>query len=250
MASLPPPPIMNKKKSHTNLYNRSDKPSAPSAFHCMRLSVRTVFVLLIMSACNPTTQKLPIYGEREPIEKTVNGQKVVDTLYNTIPDFKFISQNQDTITGRTLDGKIYVADFFFTTCPTICPVMKKQMLKVYQQIKGQSDVMIVSHSIDPQHDTPIVLKKYADDLVVKGNQWLFVTGKREDIYDIGQKHYLVVAGQDSTAPGGYIHSGAFILVDKQKRVRGAYDGTTQKGTDKLLADIEILRNEYRERTEK
>jgi protein SCO1/2 len=123
--------------------------------------------------------------------------------------------------------------------------MKKQMLKVYKQIKGQTDVMILSHSIDPQHDTPQILKKYADDLGISGNQWLFVTGNREAIYDIGQKHYLVVAGQDSTAPGGYIHSGAFILVDKQKRVRGAYDGTTQKGTDKLLADIEKLRNEYK-----
>ncbi len=204
-----------------------------------------VAIWAIVVGCGQITQKLPIYGEREPIEKIVNGQKVIDTLYNTIPDFKFISQNQDTITARTLDDKIYVADFFFTTCPTICPVMKKQMLKVYQKIKGQADVMILSHTIDPQHDTPDVLRKYAKDLIVDGNQWLFVTGNREEIYDIGQKHYLVVAGADSTAPGGYIHSGAFILVDKQKRVRGAYDGTTQKGTDKLLADIETLRNEYK-----
>ncbi len=204
-----------------------------------------VAIGLIVSACNQTADKLPIYGEREPIEKIVNGQKVIDTLYNTIPDFKFVSQDKDTITARTLGGKIYVADFFFTTCPTICPVMKKQMLKVYQKIKGQTDVMILSHTIDPQYDTPNILKKYADDLGVAGRQWLFVTGKREEIYDIGQKHYLVVAGADSTAPGGYIHSGAFILVDKQKRVRGAYDGTTQKGTDKLLEDIEKLRNEYK-----
>jgi protein SCO1 len=231
---------MNKKKIRNNPYV-----SASSAFHCMRSGIRIAFIPLIMSACNQTKEKLPIYGEREPIEKIVDGKKVVDTLYNTIPDFKFISQNQDTVTAKTLDGKFYVADFFFTTCPTICPVMKKQMLKVYQQVKGQNDIMIVSHSIDPQHDTPEVLKKYADDLGVIGRQWLFVTGKREEIYDIGQKHYLVVAGQDSTAPGGYIHSGAFILVDKQKRVRGAYDGTTQKGTDKLLEDIEKLRNEYK-----
>jgi protein SCO1 len=240
--------LENIKKISTNQYK-----SALSVFHHFQRSCTgfssyiSAIILLVIStlSCTQSTERLPIYGEREPIEKIVNGKKVVDTLYNTIPDFKFISQNQDTITAKTLDGKIYVADFFFTTCPTICPVMKRQMLKVYKEIEGDDDVMILSHTIDPQHDTPEVLAKYARDLGVSGGQWLFVTGNREAIYDIGQKHYMVVAGADSTAPGGYIHSGAFILVDKQKRVRGLYDGTTKKGAEQLLADIEKLRDEYR-----
>ncbi|AEI50581.1 SCO family protein [Runella slithyformis] len=203
------------------------------------------FLFLHMWGCSKNSDRLPILGERETTTRTVDGKEVVDTLYHTIPDFKFVSQNGDTITAENFRDKIYVADFFFTTCPTICPVMKKQMLKVYEKIKGQNDVRILSHTIDPDHDTQAVLKEYAADLGVTGNQWLFVTGNREKIYEIGEKKYLVVAGADSTAPGGYIHSGAFVLVDKEKRVRGMYNGTDDEATKRLIADIERLREEYK-----
>ncbi len=207
----------------------------------------TIFVLLFLLiwGCNKNSDRLPILGERETTTRIVDGKEVVDTLYHTIPDFKFVSQNGDTITAQNFKDKIYVADFFFTTCPTICPVMKKQMLKVYEKIKGQNDVAILSHTIDPDHDTPAVLKEYATDLGVTGNQWLFVTGNREKIYEIGEKKYLVVAGADSTAPGGYIHSGAFVLVDKEKHVRGMYNGTDDEATKRLIADIERLQEEYK-----
>ncbi len=204
-----------------------------------------VLLLFMLGSCSQNTDRLPILGERDTIKRMIEGKEVVDTVYHTIPDFKFINQEGDTVTAQNLKDKIYVADFFFTTCPTICPVMKKQMLKVYDKIKGQPDVAIVSHTIDPQHDTPAVLKQYASDLGVKdAKQWMFVTGEREKIYDIGEHHYLVVAGADSTAPGGYIHSGAFILIDKEKRVRGMYNGTDDEGTKRLLADIERLKAEY------
>ena len=203
----------------------------------------TLYITLI--SCSPDEKKLPIYGERDTAERVMNGKTVTDTIYNTIPNFKFVSQNNDTITTKNFDNVIYIADFFFVSCPTICPVMKRNMLKVYKQIKGQNDIKILSHTIDPEHDTPTVLKKYATDLGVNGTQWLFVTGKKEDIYKIGQKNYMVVANEDSTAVGGYIHSGAFILVDKKKQVRGVYDGTNEEGIEKLMIDIEILRKEYR-----
>jgi protein SCO1/2 len=204
-----------------------------------------VLLLFMLGSCSQNTDRLPILGERDTIKRMIEGKEVVDTVYHTIPDFKFINQEGDTVTAQNLKDKIYVADFFFTTCPTICPVMKKQMLKVYDKIKGQPDVAILSHTIDPQHDTPAVLKQYASDLGVKdAKQWMFVTGEREKIYDIGEHHYLVVAGADSTAPGGYIHSGAFILIDKEKRVRGMYNGTDDEGTKRLLADIERLKAEY------
>jgi protein SCO1/2 len=207
-----------------------------------------LIVLLIAFAlwnCGGNAERLPILGERETIKKIVDGKEVVDTVYHTIPDFKFVNQNGDTVTAQNFNDKIYVADFFFTTCPTICPVMKKQMKKVYEKFKGENEVAILSHTIDPDHDTPSVLKKYAKDLGVTSTQWMFVTGQREKIYEIGEKQYLVVAGADSTAPGGYIHSGAFVLVDKQKRVRGMYNGTDEAGTQRLIADIERLREEYK-----
>ncbi|GAB2797511.1 SCO family protein [Rhabdobacter roseus] len=199
-----------------------------------------------LSGCGSSDRKLPILGERETTTKEVNGKEVVDTIYHSIPAFAFVNQYGDTVTDHSLDGKIYVTDFFFTSCPTICPVMKKQMIKVYNEIKGNPEVAILSHTIDPAHDTPEVLRKYAEDLGVQDTQWQFVTGPKEKIYEIGQGSYLVTAKEDKTAEGGYIHSGAFILVDKEKRVRGMYDGTTDEGAKKLMEDIKVLLAEYKQ----
>ncbi|TLV01614.1 SCO family protein [Dyadobacter luticola] len=202
-------------------------------------------ILFTFSNCGNSERKLPILGERDWTKKTVDGKEVVDTVYNTIPPFSFVDQKGDTITEKVVENKIYVTDFFFTTCPTICPVMKREMIKVYNAYKGNPEVMILSHSIDPEHDTPQVLNTYAKDLGVEGNQWLFLTGQKEKIYEIGQNSYMSTAKEDKTADGGYIHSGAFILVDKDKHVRGMYDGTTDEGTQKLIADIETLLSEYK-----
>ena len=206
----------------------------------------SVFIFLIifsLTSCNSGEQKLPILGERDWIKKTVDGKEVVDTIYNTIPPFSFVNQNSDTVTEKIIDGKIYITDFFFTTCPTICPVMKRQMLKVYEKFKGNKDVMILSHTIDPEHDTPQVLNAFAKDLGVTGNQWQFLTGSKEKIYEIGLKSYMVVAKEDKSAEGGFLHSGAFVLVDKDKHVRGIYDGTTEEGTKRIIADIQTLLDE-------
>ncbi|WP_461091320.1 SCO family protein [Spirosoma gilvum] len=202
-------------------------------------------VVLVWSCGASTDDKLPILGQREVVTKVVNGKTVTDSVDHTVPDFKFVSQYGDTVTAKNLDGKIYVADFFFTTCPTICPKMKVQLKRVYEKFKGNPDVMLLSHTIDPAHDSVAVLKEFAQNLGVTGQQWLFVTGDREKIYDIGQNSYMVTAQQDSSAPGGVVHSGAFILVDKQKRIRGIYDGTTEEGVDKLMADMERLLAEYK-----
>ncbi|WP_031525415.1 SCO family protein [Dyadobacter crusticola] len=196
-----------------------------------------------LSSCN-NNDKLPILGERDWTTKTVNGKEVVDTIYNVIPPFSFVNQNGETITEKAVENKIYVADFFFTTCPTICPVMKRQMIKVYNEYKGNKDVMILSHSIDPEHDTPEVLNKYAKDLGVEGNQWQFLTGEKEKIFKIGQTNYMVTVETDSGSAGGFLHSGAFILIDKEKHVRGMYDGTTDEGAERLIRDMKKLLKEY------
>ncbi|WP_338870204.1 SCO family protein [Spirosoma sp. SC4-14] len=202
-----------------------------------------VTVLVALGGCSGPAEKLPYLGEPETVEKIVDGKKVSVVEYPTIPDFQFTNQDGKPITQQDFAGKIYVADFFFVTCPTICPVMKRNMLDVYRAYKDSPDVRILSHTIDPEHDTPAVLKEYATELGVTNPMWQFVTGDKEKIYDIGQEHYLVTAKADSTVQGGYIHSGAFVLIDKDRHVRGMYDGTTKEGTVKLIADIEKLRKE-------
>jgi protein SCO1 len=202
-------------------------------------------LLGLWSACKPGADKkaLPILGSRTSVNKTVDGKAVTDTIYQTIPKFKFVNQYGDSISNKSLDGDIYVADFFFTTCPSICPVMARNMLTVYNTFKNTGDFKIISHTIDPKHDSVPELKKYADKLGVTGNTWWFLQGKKEDTYAIAEKSYLVAVKRDSTAAGGYIHAGYFVLVDKQKRIRGAYDGTDPKQVDQLIADIKTLQAE-------
>lgn len=204
---------------------------------------RLIGMLLISLLWSCDQQKLPYLGEPEVVTKEVNGEKVEETIYPSIPDFSFTNQEGQTITAKDFNGKIYVADFFFTTCPTICPPMTKNLLKVYNTFKNNPEVALISHTIDPEHDSVDVLKEYANGLGVQGDKWQFVTGNREEIYNLAQKHYLVSAREDSAEAGGYIHSGHFILIDKNKYIRGMYDGTTDNGTAKLLKDIELLLKE-------
>lgn len=200
--------------------------------------------LFLLTACTTKTEKtLPILGEREPVEKIVDGKTVIDTIYQTIPDFSFINQDSALVTNKDFDGKIYVADFFFTSCTSICPIMHRNMLNVYKEFKDNSDVKLLSHTIDFKYDTPSKLKKYADKLGITGNQWEFVRGTKDSIYTIAEKSYLVAVSQDTTATDGFIHQGWFILVDKNKRLRGAYDGTKPEAVDQLISDMKILLKE-------
>ena len=196
-------------------------------------------VILAISCSSPSektseTAELPILGERYVDDNE-------DTVYHSIADFAFVNQVGDTIRKEDMVGKIYVADFFFTTCPTICPVMKKEMLRVYEQFKGDPNFRILSHSIDPSHDTQAVLKDYAEKLgVPDAATWNFLTGDQEKIFEIGQTSYLTTTMADDMEPGGFLHSGAFLLVDQQGRIRGVYDGTKTDQVDRLLADIPKL----------
>ena len=205
------------------------------------------FLLLtgLLSSCAQKEQKLPILGSREPVEKIVDGKTVVDTVYQTIPSFKFINQDSVTVTDKDFDNVVYVADFFFTSCTSICPVMHRNMLKVYDAYKNNPEVKILSHSIDSKYDTPSVMKKYAGKLGVTGNQWQFVNGPHDEIYSIAAKNYLVSVEEDGNDPQNYIHQGWFVLIDKQKRLRGAYDGTNPQQVDQLIKDIQVLLNEYK-----
>ncbi|MFA6245761.1 MAG: SCO family protein [Mucilaginibacter sp.] len=212
----------------------------------MKKLIGLALIALTFTACkfnDADKPKLPIMGNREAVTKTVNGKEIVDTVYQTIPDFKFVNQYGDTITQNSLKGDIYVADFFFTTCPSICPIMHRNMLNVYNEFKNVPDFKIISHTIDPKHDSVAVMKKYADKLGISGNSWWLLQGNKEQTYELGQKNYLVAVKQDDGTPGGYVHQGWFVLVDKQKRIRGYYDGTDEKQVARLIEDIKILRAE-------
>ncbi|WP_345213468.1 SCO family protein [Mucilaginibacter gynuensis] len=199
--------------------------------------------ITIFAACKPKQAKLPIYGSREAVEKIVGGKTVTDTVYKTIPAFRFLNQDSTMIDNHLFDGKIYVADFFFTSCPSICPIMHRNLLKVYEKYKDNKNVMLLSHSIDFKYDVPHVLKAYATRLGISGQQWQFVHGSKEEIYGLAQRDYLVSVSADAKAPGGYVHQGYLVLVDKQKRVRGAYDGTKEEQTEQLMKDMDILLQE-------
>jgi len=193
-------------------------------------------VCFLLSSCiDQKEQRLPIYGEKEVVNN--------DTVYHTIGNFRLVNQDSATVTNETLDGKIYVADFFFTSCRSICPIMKTQMMRVYDAVEDDPDVAIVSHTIDPEYDTVGLLHDYAERLGVKSNKWHFLTGNKDSIYYLAQTSYFVTAMEDEAQEDGFIHSGAFLLIDRKGRIRGKYDGTKEEEVDKLLKDIELLRKE-------
>lgn len=215
----------------------------PPAFFLLMLAIGSIF-----SACSSekaSDEPLPYLGRKEVIQKEVDGSSISDTLYHVIGDFQFVDQDSTLVTPASFEGKVYVADFFFTSCPTICPVMKTQMLRVYEAFKDNPDVMILSHTIDPEYDTVALLKDFAIRLGVEDNsKWKFVTGDKDHIYEIGQTRYMVSATEDPSEPGGYVHSGAFILVDKEQHIRGIYDGTKEDQVDRLIQDIPRLLKSY------
>ncbi|RTQ51763.1 SCO family protein [Hymenobacter gummosus] len=189
--------------------------------------------LLLLSACQSTPDKpLPIYG----------GEEIApgDTVYPRIPDYTLLNQDRQTVTPATFAGKVYVSDFFFATCPDICPVMQTQMLRVYEKYKDDPRVGFISHTIDPSHDSIPVLRDYAQRLgVPTARQWHFVTAPRDTIFHLA-RIYMAGVQLHPDAPRGVLHSGAFALVDPQRHIRGVYDGTVPDQVDKLLADLPRL----------
>lgn len=193
------------------------------------------FAYCLLLQCSSKDSNLPIFGER-----IVSG---ADTIYHTIAPFQFVDQDSAIISNDTFKGKIYVADFFFTSCRTICPIMKTQMLRVYEATKDLPDVLLLSHSIDPEYDTVALLHDFASRLGVESKRWHFVTGVKDSIYKIAQTSYFATAMEDKTDPDGFIHSGAFLLLDRKGRIRGKYDGTKELEVNKLIEDIQKLRRE-------
>lgn len=188
--------------------------------------------LFLLAACEKQPEKLPVFGKTEIVGN--------DTLHSTIRPFSFVNQDSLTITAETFKDKIYVTDFIFLSCQSICPIMTQQLKRVYDAYESNPHVYFLSHSIDPANDTIPRLKAYADELGIDHTKWSFVTGDRDSIFSMASDSYFATAFADSTAPGGFIHSGAFLLIDTDRQIRGAYDGTNPDEADRLAEDIKIL----------
>jgi protein SCO1/2 len=189
-------------------------------------------IILALFSCTSKTDKLPILGNPSIVGK--------DTIYPTVPAFIFINQDSIEITDKTFDNKIYVADFIFLDCPTICPKMTNEMIKVYEAYKTNPNILYISHTIDPFNDSIPRLKSYSENLGADSKKWFFVTGEKEKIYSLAEESNFATAYADSTAPGGYVHSGGLLLIDKFKHIRGVYEGTDPNETERLKSDIEKL----------
>ena len=179
----------------------------------------------------------------------VNAELVDSTVqyvrkYHKIADFELLNQNGETITQDFYKDKIYVADFFFTTCVTICPIMTDHMLKIQEQIKNDPEVFLLSHTVIPKADSVPQLKKYALEKGVIDAKWNLVTGDKKQIYDLARKSYLATKTQGDAGPYDMIHTENFVLVDKKRQIRGFYDGTKPDAIEQLMKDIKILKAEY------
>jgi len=202
----------------------------------------------LLPACSPTdktpadaAEQLPFIGEREVKPRADGGP--ADTVYATIPDFRLTNQDGQVITNQTFAGKVYVTDFFFATCPSICPKMQSELLRVYTKFKGDPRVLFLSHTIDPAHDSIPVLRDYAQRLgIPDASRWHFATASHDTIFALART-YMTAAQVDKGVAGGFAHSGAFALVDPQRRIRGVYDGMNPLEVQRLLDDLPVLLRE-------
>lgn len=212
-----------------------------------------LFAAVGVIACNSSRQQegqprvLPFLGEHEvEFSRKSDGTMVADTVYYTIPKFSFINQDSNVVSHKDYEGKIFVADFFFTHCPSICPMMSAQMLRLQSKVKEEGwnqDIMFLSHTVDPTRDTPDTLRAYAERIGADLSNWNFVTGPEEDIYYQAENGYMLTAFPSDSAEGGFFHSDKLALIDRQRRLRGIYDGTSTKSVDQLFEDMKLLKNE-------
>jgi len=202
----------------------------------------TATISLFYTILKPV-ETLPIYQPAEVNEKLVDSSIIHVSKYHKISDFTLTNQNGEKITQENYNDKIYVADFFFTTCQDICPIMTKNMYKLQQELKNDKEILFLSHTVIPEIDNVERLKEYAVVNNVDDSKWNLVTGDKRQIYELARKSYLAVEDSEFEKYD-MIHTENFMLIDKEKQIRGFYDGTNDKEIEKLLSDIQILKKQY------
>ena len=214
-------------------------------FFGINLLIVSVIIISIFYSILKPKKVLPIYQptqvSTELVDRTIQHKK----KYHKIADFSLINQNGETITQENYKDKIYVADFFFTTCKTICPIMTKNMHIIQKNIITDNEVMLLSHSVTPEIDTVAQLKRYAKEKHVNSSKWNLVTGDKKQIYELARKSYLAVKDDGDGGPFDMVHTENFMLIDKKRQIRGFYDGTNLEDINRLLDDIAILKEEYK-----
>ena len=207
------------------------------------LLVLSIVIVSIFYQILKPREVLPIFQPAQVNEELVDSTIQHVKKYHTIADFSLINQNGKTVTQDTYNNKIYIADFFFTTCQTICPIMTDNMVILQNKLKQDPDVMLLSHTVTPEIDSVAQLKNYALNKGVLDSKWNLVTGDKKEIYQLARKSYLAVKSNGDGGEYDMIHTENFILVDQKKRIRGYYDGTLEEDIESLLNDIDILKKE-------
>jgi protein SCO1/2 len=187
---------------------------------------------------------LPVYQPANFEPKLVDSSIQHVKKYHSVANFSLLNQNGETITEKDYENKIYIADFFFTTCQGICPIMTKNMVHIQNELKNDSEILLLSHTVTPEIDSVAQLKRYALEKGIDDSKWNLVTGERKQIYDLARKSYLVVE-DDGLNDYGMIHTENFALIDKDRQIRGIYNGISQGGIDSLLLDLKTLKKEYK-----
>lgn len=206
------------------------------------LLVLSVIIIFTIYQIMIPKRVLPVYQPSQVDEELVDTTMQYVRKYHTIGDFSLTNQNGETVTQEDYKDMMYVTDFFFTTCQTICPIMTDNMSRLQEELKGKNNILLLSHTVTPEIDTVAQLKKYAIEKGVDDSKWNLVTGDKKEIYDLARKSYLV-AKDVPEEEYELIHTENFVLVDSKKRIRGFYDGTDSKEIDRLLGDIEVLEKE-------
>jgi len=208
--------------------------------------ILSVIIIFCIYTLLKPEERLPIYQPDMVNAELVDSSKQYVRKYHKIADFNLTNQNGETITEEFYKDKIYIADFFFTTCLTICPIMTDHMVEIQEKIKDDKDVFLLSHTVFPVSDSVPVLKKYAEEKGVIDEKWNLVTGDKKEIYDLARKSYLATKSQGDAGPYDMIHTENFILVDRKSQIRGFYDGTDPEAIETLMKDLKILKAEYRQ----
>ncbi len=216
------------------------------------LIIPALIFIFLLTACSEKPKRLPFIGNFDLEYKKVDGKTIVDTVYPTIPNFSYLNEDSVIVTNKTYKNKVWVAEFFFATCPTICPIMNTQLKNLNRETKQYAEhIQYLSFTINPSNDKPSILKNYRKTHGIEAKNWAFLTGDEAATHRLGIENFQIFAGRDDEAAGGYAHSGAFSLIDKSGYVRGVYavtnfDGTVNKNEYKRLKKelIELLKYEY------
>lgn len=202
-----------------------------------------VFILISCSETNKerTEADLPFIGNFDLVLTPMDGYEVGDTIFHTVPEWEYLTQDSIPLSSSELENKIWIADFFFASCPTICVPMNESMQKVSDSLKDmKNDIAYLSFSIDPKKDTPSRLREYKEEHNFSGENWYFLTGDQEETETLALKGFQILAQEDKAVPGGFLHSSNFVLVDKDKHIRGIYNSLEEKDCERLISDVKLL----------